>query len=306
LVGIDIIKGVIFDVKRFAIDDGPGIRTTVFLKGCPMRCWWCHNPEGQVSAPELIYRRMRCTGCAECVRICKEGAISGLGKSVSINRKKCSLCGRCCQKCPTEALTIVGKKMSVNEVLKEIDKDLVFYDESEGGVTFSGGEPLLQPNFLNALLDKCRERGIHTAVDTCGYASRKSVDLISDKVDLFLYDIKTMDERKHREYTGVSNKPILENFKRLAERGSKILVRFPVVPGINDNEVNVTKTAEFLVSCGTKEISLLPYHRAGTEKYIGLDKVCKLNKTQRPSDRRLREIKEELEGFGLRVKIGGG
>jgi pyruvate formate lyase activating enzyme len=249
---------------------------------------------------------MRCTGCAECVQICKEGAISRLGKGVSINRKKCSLCGRCCQKCPTEALAIVGKKMNLNEVLKEIDKDLLFYDESEGGVTFSGGEPLLQPNFLTALLEECRERNIHTAVDTCGYASRKSVGMISDKVDLFLYDIKIMDERKHRKYTGVSNKPILENFKRLAERGNNILVRFPVVPGINDNKTNVTKTAEFLVSCGTKEISLLPYHRAGIEKYSGLGKAYRLGETRCPSDQKLRQIKQELEGFGLRVKIGGG
>jgi pyruvate formate lyase activating enzyme len=305
-VGVAITKGVVFDVKRFAIDDGPGIRTTIFLKGCPLHCWWCHNPEGQVSAPELMYRRMRCSGCAECIGICPESAISRLGKSVSINREKCSLCGTCFQKCPTGALAIVGKEMNLNEVLKEIEKDLIFYDESKGGVTFSGGEPLLQLNFLNALLEECRERNIHTAVDTCGYASRKSVGMMSDKADLFLYDIKMMDERKHRKYTGVSNKPILENFKTLAENGGNVLARFPVIPGINDDEANVTQTAEFLVSCGTKNISLLPYHRAGIEKYIGLGKPYRLEKTRCPSDPKLNQIKEELESLGLRVKIGGG
>jgi pyruvate formate lyase activating enzyme len=305
-VGVAIKKGMVFDVKKFAVDDGPGIRTTIFLKGCPLRCWWCHNPEGQVLTPELMYRSMRCTGCAECVRICPKGAISCVGKSISIDRKECSICGRCCQKCPTEALAIVGKEMSLNEVLKEIDKDLIFYDESEGGVTVSGGEPLFQLGFLNALLEKCKERNIHTAVDTCGYAPHKSMDKIRGKVDLFLYDLKMMDERKHRKYTGVSNKPILKNFKRLAESGSSILVRFPIIPRINDSEDNVTQTAEFAVSCGAKNISLLPYHRAGIEKYTGLRKTYKLGKTPSPSDQNLRQIKEELEAFGLRVRIGGG
>jgi pyruvate formate lyase activating enzyme len=305
-VGVAITKGVIFDVKKFAIDDGPGIRTTIFLKGCPLHCWWCHNPEGQLPAPELMYRRMRCTGCAECVKICPEDAIYRVGKSISINRKKCSSCGKCCQKCPTGALAIVGKKMSLNEIMKEIDKDSIFYDESAGGVTVSGGEPLFQMGFLNALLDECKEKNIRTAVDTCGHAPSKSIDMISNRVDLFLYDIKIMDETKHRKYTGVSNKPILENFKRLAESRSNILVRVPVIPDINDDKDNVTQTGKFAVSCGTENISLLPYHRAGIEKYTGLGKTYKLRKIQSPSDQKLRQIKEELEAFGLRVKIGGG
>lgn len=271
-----------------------------------MRCWWCHNPESQVLAPELMYRSMRCTGCAECVGICPKNAISCVGKSISIDRKKCCPCGKCCQKCPTGALEIVGKEMNPNEVLKEIDKDLIFYGESEGGVTVSGGEPLLQLGFLKTLLEECKERNIRTAVDTCGYAPHKSIVMISDKVDLFLYDIKLMDERKHRKYTGVSNKLILDNFKRLAENGSNVLVRFPIIPGINDSEDNVTQTAELMISCGTKNISLLPYHRAGIEKYTGLGRTYKLSKTRSPSDQNLRRIKVELEGLGLRVKIGGG
>jgi pyruvate formate lyase activating enzyme len=305
-VGLDIKKGIVFDVKRFAIDDGPGLRTTIFLKGCPLHCWWCHNPEGQVPAPELIYRNMRCTGCDECVNICPRAAISCVGKSIVINREKCNLCGKCCQKCPTEALAIVGKEMSLNEVLKEIDKDLIFYGESEGGVTVSGGEPLFQLGFLNSLLVECKGRSIQTAVDTCGYARYKSFSKINSKVDIFLYDIKIMDEKKHRKYTGVSNKLILQNLKKLTDKGSNIQVRFPIVPGINDSEENVTRTAEFLVSCGTKSISLLPYHRSGIEKYMGLGKTYKLGKTRSPSDQDMRKIKETFEAFGLKARIGGG
>ena len=301
-----IKRGIIFDIKKFAIDDGPGIRTTIFFKGCLLRCWWCHNPEGQLPTSELMYRRTRCDSCAECVRICPEEAISCSLKRISINRDHCNLCGKCCQVCPTGALTIVGKQVSLEEVLREIDKDSIFYDESQGGVTASGGEPLLQLDFLNALLKECKDRDIRTAVDTCGYASHDAIDKISDKVDLFLYDIKTMDEKKHMKYTGVSNKPILENLKRLAENGSNIQIRFPIIPGINDDKENVTETAEFVASCRIKNISLLPYHRAGIEKYKSLSRTYKLKKIQTPSDQDLSLIEEELEAFGLKVKIGGG
>ncbi len=305
-MGMAIKRGIIFDIKKFAIDDGPGIRTTIFFKGCLLRCWWCHNPEGQLPTSELMYRRTRCDSCAECVRICPEEAISCSLKRISINRDHCNLCGKCCQVCPTGALTIVGKQVSLEEVLREIDKDSIFYDESQGGVTASGGEPLLQLDFLNALLKECKDRDIRTAVDTCGYASHDAIDKISDKVDLFLYDIKTMDEKKHMKYTGVSNKPILENLKRLAENGSNIQIRFPIIPGINDDKENVTETAEFVASCRIKNISLLPYHRAGIEKYKSLSRTYKLKKIQTPSDQDLSLIEEELEAFGLKVKIGGG
>jgi len=305
-VGMAIRRGMIFDVKKFAVDDGPGIRTTIFFKGCPLRCWWCHNPEGQLPEPELMYRRVRCDSCAECTRICPDRAISCLPDGISISRDHCNLCGKCCQRCPTEALAIIGKEVSLEEVLKEIDKDSVFYDESEGGVTVSGGEPLLQLDFLNALLKECKERNIRTAVDTCGYASHEIIDKISDKVDLFLYDIKIMDDKKHRRYTGVSNKPILENFKRLAENGGNIQVRFPIIPGINDSKDNITDTAEFVASCRIKNIRLLPYHRAGIDKYKGLGRSYKLKKTQTPSDQDLNLIRKELEAFELQVRIGGG
>jgi len=305
-VDTTIKKGIIFDVKKYAIDDGPGIRTTVFFKGCPLRCWWCHNPEGQVLEPELMYKRNRCNGCDECVTNCPKDAISRVSQYVSVNREQCNLCGKCSLGCPSDALMIVGKKMEVGEVVKEIEKDVLFYDESEGGVTFSGGEPLFQLDFLNALLEECGKRNISTAVDTCGYASYETIDKIRDKVDLFLYDIKMMDDEKHRKYTGVSNKPILENFKKLTENGSNLLIRFAIIPGINDDEDNITKTAEFILSHGINQINLLPYHRAGIEKYKSLNKAYKIEKTQPPSDQDLRAIKEKLATLGLRVTIGGG
>jgi pyruvate formate lyase activating enzyme len=252
-----------------------------------------------------MYKRKRCVACGECVNSCPKGVISQNVQCVSINRELCNLCGKCARACPSDALVVVGKEVKVDDILKEIEKDVIFYDESDGGVTFSGGEPLMQPDFLDALLEECKKRNIHTALDTCGYASCETVNRIKDKVDLFLYDIKTMDDRMHRKYTGVSNRLVIRNFKRLAENGSSILVRFPIIPGINDNVENVTKTADLILSHAVKQVCLLPYHRAGTEKYRSLNKTYKLEDLQSPSDEELQLIKERLIALGLDVKIGG-
>lgn len=300
-------NGVIFDIRKYSIHDGPGIRTTVFFKGCPLRCWWCHNPEGQDVEPELVYRKSRCIGCDECSKSCQREAISLVAQSISVNREKCVPCNNCCRVCPSDALSIAGKQMTVKEILEEIEKDRTFYEESRGGVTFSGGEPLMQPDFLNALLKECKERAIHTAVNTCGFAQYEIIDRIRDKVDLFLYDIKTMDNRKHRKYTGASNEQILKNLKKLAESGSSIVISFPIIPGINDDDKNVTRTAKFISSLpNIQQVNLLPYHRAGIEKYKNLGKPYKLDKIQPPSNQRVKSVKEKMEAFGIRVGIGGG
>jgi pyruvate formate lyase activating enzyme len=300
-------NGIIFDIKKYAIHDGPGIRTTVFFKGCPLRCWWCQNPEGQDSKPELVYRKSRCIGCGECAKNCSREAISLVAQRISINRENCVSCDNCSRVCPSDALSIAGKQMSVKEILEEIERDMTFYNESGGGVTFSGGEPLLQPDFLNALLTECKEGGIHTIVNTCGFAPYEIISRMHDKVDLFLYDIKIMDGRKHRKYTGASNEQILENLKKLAENGSSIVISFPIIPGINDDEKNVIRTAEFIRSLpNIQQVNLLPYHRAGIEKYKNLGKPYKLDKIQPPSNQRIKSVKEKMEAFGIRVGIGGG
>jgi pyruvate formate lyase activating enzyme len=300
-----IQKGIVFDVKRYATDDGPGIRTTVFFKGCPLHCWWCHNPEGQGPRPELMYKRSRCKGSGECAKSCPKGAISKSGQTVSVNRKLCDSCGKCTSVCPTGALIVVGKVMTVDEILREIEQDVTFYDESGGGVTFSGGEPLMQPDFLDALLEGCRKKNIHTALDTCGFAPWKTVDTIRDKVDLFLYDIKTLDSQAHRKYTRVSNKLIIQNFRTLAEKGSKISIRFPVIPGFNDDEKSITRIGEFALSHAVKQICLLPYHRAGIEKYRNLDRAYRLEDVPSPGDQKMQQVKERLVKQGLDVRVGG-
>ena len=253
-----------------------------------------------------MYRRTRCKGSGECVKSCPKNAISKGAQYVAINRKLCNSCGKCALACPSDALALVGKAVGVNEMLKEIEKDMIFYDESGGGVTFSGGEPLMQPDFLEALLEGCKERNIRTAVDTCGYSSWETVERIKDKVDLFLYDIKSMDDQTHRKYTGVSNRLIIQNFKRLAENGSIISVRFPVIPSVNDDSENITKTGEFALSYGVRQVCLLPYHRAGNEKYRSLGKTYRLEDLQSPSDEKMQMIKEKLITLGLDVRIGGG
>jgi len=196
--------------------------------------------------------------------------------------------------------------MSLEEIIKEIGSDMAFYEESEGGVTFSGGEPLLQPDFLNSVLHECNERGFHTTLDTNGYASREVVERIRDKVDLFLYDIKTMNDANHRKYTGVSNKRILQNLQRLAEKGSNIVISLPVIPHINDDEKNILRTGEFVSSLhNIDRVSLLPYHRTGIDKYKNMSRPYKLKRIQPPTSRKIDVIKERLEAFGLKVRIGG-
>jgi pyruvate formate lyase activating enzyme len=298
--------GLVFDIKRFAVHDGPGIRTTVFFKGCSLGCWWCHNPEGQSSAPEMIFRAGRCIGCGACQAICGQHAVHVNGALAHTDRDKCVLCGECVEVCYAGAREIAGREMSVAEVMAEVRRDLAFYEESGGGVTFSGGEPLLRSDFLLPLLCACREQGIHTALDTCGHSSWEALDSVRQHVDLFLYDLKVMDNARHRRYTGVSNESILRNLQMLSEQGHRIRLRLPVIPGINDDDENVRAVGAFAAALPhLEQVDILPYHRAAVDKYARLDRAYRLPETRSPSGERMSEIAGTLQAHGLKVRVGG-
>lgn len=297
--------GIIFNIQRYSIHDGPGIRTTVFLKGCPLSCWWCQNPEGQQDGQEIVFWDNRCLGCGRCSEHCPSEAIQMKNGKPVTDQTRCLLCGECSQVCPAEAREILGRKMTVDEVIKEIEKDLVFYEESGGGVTFSGGEPLSQIKFLNDLLDCCKQVGIHTAVDTCGYFSWEVLEKVAPKVNLFLYDLKLMDSRKHQKYTGVTNEIILENLKRLSLGHHNIYIRLPLISGISDDTQNIKELGRFLSPLNIAQVNLLPYHEIAVDKYYRLNKPYRLSQTKPHSEKILVKISEALKVFGLKVKIGG-
>jgi len=298
------MKGSIFHIQRFSVNDGPGIRTTVFLKGCPMRCPWCHNPESILPGKQLLLREDRCIRCGDCSRACPNGAISNVEGILVTDRDRCRVCGTCLESCFAEAREIVGRETTVDEVLLEAEKDRVFYDQSGGGVTFSGGEPLFQHEFLLALLQAARQKEIHTAVDTTGYTSPEILEGISPFVDLFLYDLKTLDDERHREYTGVSNRLILENLGRLIRRGNHVIARVPLLPGVNDDETSIRDIGRFVKNLGAvSEIHLLPYHTTGSEKYRRLG--MKYGFSGVPSPDRARAVENELRSYVDVVSSGG-
>jgi len=299
-------SGIIFNILRYCIHDGPGIRTTVFLKGCPLCCWWCHNPEGLKLDREVFYNSETCLQCGDCLDACPNDAIKNQeGHFIALNGK-CLLNGTCVENCGSESRRMVGTTVTVSDVFKEINKDRVFYNESGGGVTFSGGEPLFQPDFLEALLRKCKDSGIHTTVDTSGYASSEVFEKIEPYTDLYLYDLKTLDETKHKKHTGVSNKQIIRNLIKLQSQTNGVIVRLPVIPGFNDNLKSIKKIGEFVVSLNNiKKIHILPYHKTSIEKYrrFGLD--YSKHQTGSVSQKLINDIQSELTGLGIQICIGG-
>jgi pyruvate formate lyase activating enzyme len=297
--------GLIFDIRRYSVHDGPGIRTTVFFKGCPLACWWCHNPEGRSPKANLILFEDRCLSCGNCLAVCPHGAIVRDEGTIRTLPSVCRACGTCVETCPGGARQLTGRWMSVPAVVREIEKDVVFYDESGGGVTFSGGEPLAQPRFVDALLEACVARRIHTVVDTCGLADKNLLLHLSGKVDLFLYDFKLFDPIKHQKYVGVSNDNILENLEALARRKKPIVIRYPVIPGINDGAEDIRRTVAFLSHLGLLRIDLLPYHRIGVDKYRRVGMQYRLAGLEPPSMDHVRQIAGQFEREGFAVRIGG-
>ena len=301
------VTGRIFDIKRYSIHDGPGIRTTVFLKGCGLRCQWCHNPESVDPGPDLMHWPSRCVRCYSCVQACPLGAIAkDAAGSVAIDRAKCDLCGRCAEACLYDAMQIVGREMSVEEVLAEVEKDRIFYEQSGGGVTLSGGDPLVQPGFAAAVLDACRARGLHTALDTAGLAPGQAFERLAGRADLVLFDVKVVDEARHKEFTGAGNAAILDNLRRLAAAGTETWVRLPVVPGVNDDDDNVRRTIELLASLGkVRRIGLLPYHPGGLDKAARIGRASHFRRFEAPAEERLAALEAAFRAAGFDVRRGG-
>jgi pyruvate formate lyase activating enzyme len=300
-----LTAGIVFDIRRFSIHDGPGIRTTVFLKGCPLDCAWCHNPEGQSAEPELIVRPSRCLRCGACIEACPEDAIRMRADGPITDRTRCEQCGICVDACFSGAREMAGRELTVAQVMAEIERDRPFYDESGGGAAFSGGEPLLQPEFLLGLLGACRAQEIRTALDTCGYGPWSTLDRVRPYVDLFLYDIKTLEDVQHRALTGVSNRSILENLRALSEHGHSIVLRVPVIPGINDGADNLRAIGALAAGLPSAvRVELLPYHRIGVEKYSRVDRQYLLPDIPSPSTEQMAERARVLrEEYGLQVEV---
>ena len=331
---------LIFDIKRYAVNDGPGVRTTIFFKGCPLRCVWCHNPESWSGKPQRTYKKSKCIGCQSCVEACPQGALELTNEGIRpVEGVECLLCGRCAEECPTKALEMCGRDWSMDELLKEIEKERDIMEQSGGGVTLCGGEPLAslpslrhsfgeinlpssqaelqfrpapplvgEPPILN-LLKELGKRGFHRCVDTTLYADAEVVKAVAEECELFLVDLKHMDSEKHRLYTGVGNERILENIRLLCELGAEFWIRIPLIEGVNTDEDNIKATAKFLTTLNwkTRQVNLLPYHDVGKDKHRRLWTTYnpKQYAMMTPSDETMERCKVQLEAHGFKVIIGG-
>jgi len=300
-------KGLIFDIQRFSIHDGSGIRTLVFMKGCRLQCLWCCNPESQLVTPEVMRFPSRCIGCGSCREACPHTAItSDPAGAFAIDRSRCQVCGRCVEACPTRARVMCGQWLSVGEVLDEVRRDEIVYRVSGGGVTISGGEPLLQAAFVADLLNACRRESFNTAVETCGYAPWENFALVLDQTDSLLFDIKHVDPVAHRRFTGVDVEPVLANLRQALRRGTQVVLRLPLVSGCNADISSVRAVASLARELGIAELHLLPFHRLGESKYPALGRIAPASNLRPPSMEELHDLKQAAEdGTGLTVRVGG-
>lgn len=299
-------RGIIFNVERYCLHDGPGVRTVVFLKGCPLRCFWCQNPEGLNRKREIQFIVRNCIMCRTCASVCPANAHQFVEDRHIFLRERCIDCGRCVESCPAGALQYTGREVSVEEVVEEVLQDKDYYDLSKGGVTLSGGEPLMQPEFSKAVLEGCKLMGIHTAIETSLFAPWESVEMVLPYVDLIMFDIKHIESSVHKRVTGVSNELILENARKLLfEAKVPLIVRTPIVPTVNDSSEVVVKIAEFIRSSSNLEYyELLPFHKLGQSKYQNLGLEYPAKDLERPSKEKMLELARAAEGVGVKVRVG--
>lgn len=299
------MKATIFNIQRYSTDDGPGIRTTVFFSGCFLHCLWCSNPESQSNRPQVAHNNSLCTRCGRCIDACSLQAIALSDNGVTIDRKSCNHCEACIVVCADRALKIFGKQISSAEIIDEVSKDAMYYWNSGGGVTVSGGEPMVQAIFVGEFLKHCKQLGFNTALDTSGYFNlTEEEEVVLAHSDLVLFDLKHMDSYRHKEITGVPNELILENAKKIAAKSIPMIIRIPLIPDINDSEDQIRYTAAFATGLpSVTEVNLLPYHRFGESKYEMLDRMYELRKLESPHAQHLAQLKNIVNSFGLKCEI---
>lgn len=308
---------LIFDIRRYSINDGPGIRITIFMKGCSLRCAWCHNPESQSPEVQKLYTASKCIGAQDCIEVCPEDALTLTRDGIVTDYEKCTLCGLCAEACPTKAIEMSGKSYGVEDLMQIIERERVHIDHSGGGVTFSGGEPLMHPEFLIEMLKACGEKGLHRAVDTCGFASIETLLEVAKHTDLFLFDLKLMDPVQHKKWTGKNNRLILDNLKLLAETGANINIRIPFIKNVNTDVEEITGMAEFIsklnLKCrsletatpGNPRVNLLPYHNIASGKYKKLEMYYDTASMTEPTPEDMKTAAEIFGKYGIEVEIGG-
>lgn len=309
---------LIFDIRRYSINDGPGIRITIFMKGCPLKCAWCHNPESQSPKVQKLYTESKCIGAQDCIEVCPEAALTLTPNGIVTDTEKCTLCGLCANACPTKAIEMSGKLYGVNELMEIIERERVHIEHSNGGVTFSGGEPLMHPGFLIEMLDACGEKGLHRTVDTCGFASTETLLEVAKRTDLFLYDLKLMDPVQHKKWTGADNRIILKNLTLLAETGANINIRIPFIKNVNTSAEEISKMADFVARLQDKNrgletatpgktllVNLLPYHNIASGKYKKLEMGYNSEEMEEPTEKEIQQAIKIFNKFGIEVEVGG-